>query len=108
MLMTLISALHNLSRSVGCALLAAAGNKGLILYFVGGEMLFYLACKLARGDFIYWVRVGGLLGNITACVERICVKIIVDFTGCLHMRHPYELGKPGAQGFENNTTSAIT
>ena len=42
MLMTLISSLHNLSRSLGCALLAAAGNKGLILYFVGGELILYL------------------------------------------------------------------
>ena len=48
-LMTMISALHNLSRSVGCALLAAVGNKGLILYFADGEMLLYLIFKLARG-----------------------------------------------------------
>jgi len=64
MLMTMISALHNLSRRVGCTLLAAAGNKGLILYFVGGEMLLYLFFKLARADFMIWPRIEGFLSII--------------------------------------------
>ena len=53
-LMTLISGLHNLSRSVGCALLAASGGKILAFYFVGGEILLFYAYKILRKDFYYW------------------------------------------------------
>ena len=40
-LMTLISALHNVSRSVGCAMLAAT-NKSLLIYILVGEMILYI------------------------------------------------------------------
>ena len=88
-LMIIMSAFHNLSRSVGCALLAASSSGNMkVLYFVVGEMTFYLAWKIFRRDFFYWVRVEGQLAFLLACLERIVVKIIVDFSGCLHMRHP--------------------
>jgi len=105
-LMTLISALHNLSRSVGCYLLAAAENKSLVLYIVGSEMFLYLLFKLARSDVMFWPRMEGTVAIMISMVQRVCVKMIVDFTGCLHMRHPFELGKLGAQSQENVTTSA--
>ena len=44
-LMTMISALHNVSRSLGVALLAASGNKMLVVYFVGGEIVLYYICS---------------------------------------------------------------
>ena len=92
-LMTLISALHNLSRSIGCALLVVTSGKSLLVHFVGGEILLYLAWKFFRGDFLYWVRVEGFFfGAILSLICRIIVKTIADFTGCLHVRHPYELG----------------
>ena len=91
--MTLISALHNLSRSLECALLVAVFDKKLALIFLGGETLLYLVFKLARGDLYYWPRVVSIAGIILSIFERICAKVITDFTGCLHMRHPYELGK---------------
>ena len=90
--MTLISALHNLSRSIGCALLVASSGKLMLVYFVGGEILLFFAWKLLRGDFLYWVRVEGVLGVILSILCRTVVKIITDFTGCLQFRHPYELG----------------
>ena len=65
----------------------------MILYFVGGEMIFYLVFKLTRGDFYWFSRVEGFFAVIMAFFQRFFVKIIVDFTGCLHFRHPYELGK---------------
>ena len=52
-LMTLISTLHNLSRSVGSALLAVSPIKGLVVIFVGLEIAFYLLYKIVRGDFWY-------------------------------------------------------
>ena len=88
-LMTIMSALHNLSRSVGCALLAASSSgKMTLVYFVVGEMILYLVWKIFRRDFFYWARIEGFLALVIAFVTRILVKIIVDFSGCLHMRHP--------------------
>jgi len=40
-LMTMISTLHNLSRNIGTALLAASGGSMLVAYFVGGEMVLF-------------------------------------------------------------------
>ena len=91
-LMTLISALHNFSRSVGCALLVASSGKSMLVYFVGGEILLFLAWKFLRGDILYWVRVEGVFGVVVSFVVRVIVKVVADFTGCLLLRHPYELG----------------
>ena len=88
-LMTIMSALHNLSRSIGCALLAASSSgKMNLFYFVVGEMIIFLVWKILRRDFFYWVRIEGPLALFLAFFNRIVVKIIVDFSGCLHMRHP--------------------
>jgi len=90
-LMTLISSLHNLSRSLGCALLAYSDPDKVIL-FIGGEIGLYLVFKILRRDFHYWVPGFPLIGSFFA---RIIAKVIVDFTGCLHLRHPYDLGGLG-------------
>ena len=47
LLMTLISASHNVSRSIGCALLLASGGLQ-IFYFIGGEVLIYFVYKILR------------------------------------------------------------
>ena len=41
---------------------------------------------------MYWMRVEGVLGIIMAFVQRALVKVVADFTGCVHFRHPFELG----------------
>jgi len=48
--MTMISALHNVSRSLGVALLAAS-DKMLVFYFTYGEIALYLMVKYVRGGF---------------------------------------------------------
>ena len=86
--MTMISSLHNLSRSLGCALLAIT-EKRLVWYFIGGEVLIYLMWKIIRGDFLYWIRFdGGFLAIALSLFDRVLHKIIMDFSGCLHLRHP--------------------
>jgi len=90
-LMTLISSLHNLSRSLGCALLALSGAE-MALPFIGGEIGLYLVYKILRQDFHYWVPNSPLIASFAV---RICSKVVVDFTGSLHFRHPYELGGLG-------------
>ena len=79
-LMTLISTLHNLSRTLGCAMLAASSQgKMMVVYFIGGEMLLYLIYKVARKDFYYWIRLDGLLSITSSFFIRVCVKITADF-----------------------------
>ena len=93
-LMTLMSSLHNLSRSLGCALLAFS-DPDKVLHFIGGEIGLYLVYKILRPDFLAWFPVPGALGVYASLQYRVSVKIIADFTGCLHFRHPYELGGLG-------------
>ena len=78
-LMTMISTLHNLSRSLGYALLAVV-NLNLALKFFVGEVGAYLLYKIARRDFYYFVRLEGVLSVIIPLIERTLVKVIVDFT----------------------------
>ena len=86
LLMTLISALHNLSRSIGYALVAASGGVTMVLSFVGCEMMLYLVWKVFRKDFMYWFRVDGFMGVIGSFATRLIVKVIADFSGCLQLR----------------------
>ena len=86
MLMTMMSSLHNLSRSIGYALLAVAGGTTMVLSFVGGEIMVYLIWKALRRDLLYWIKVDGFLGIFGSCLIRVVVKVIVDFSGCLQFR----------------------
>jgi len=88
-LMTMISALHNLSRSVGLVLLvASSGGKTLAVIFTVGEVLLYLAYKLTRQDFFWFPEFEGPVGFSIHLIQRVAVKVIADFTGCIHFRHP--------------------
>jgi len=88
MLMTLMSSLHNLSCSLGCAMLASSDAE-MALLFIGGEIGLYLVFKILRQDIHFWIP---SLPLIVSFINRIIGKVIVDLTGCIHMRHPYELG----------------
>ena len=91
-LLMVMATLHNFSRSLGCALLAVS-NPNALLFFLGGEHLLYITYRLCRRDFINWMRLGdGILGASVSFFMRVLVKVIVDFSGCVHFRHPYELG----------------
>jgi len=77
---------------MGCALLVASSGKSLVVHFVLGELLVYVAYKLVRRDFLCWMRLDGILSVTVSIVYRLLVKIIVDYSGCLHLRLPNELG----------------
>ena len=79
LLMTLISTLHNLSRSLGYAILAVV-DLNLALKFFVGEVGTCLLYKLLRRDFYYWPRLEGMLSVIMALIARTLLKVIVDFT----------------------------
>ena len=69
-LMTMISTLHNLSRSLGYALLAVV-NLNLALKFFVGEMGAYLLYKIARRDFYCWIRLEGVLSVVVGLLSKI-------------------------------------
>jgi len=79
LLMTMISTLHNLSRSLGYAILAVV-DVNLALRFFIGEVGAYLLYKLVRRDFYWWMRLEGILSVVMAFVVRTLVKVIMDFT----------------------------
>ena len=60
MLMTLISALHNISRSVGYALMMST-DPLLLAQFVIGEFGLYIFWKVSRNDLMMFVRIEGEL-----------------------------------------------
>jgi len=81
-----------LSRCLGCALLAASLEKEVFVALLVGELALYMLYKVVRGDLIYWVRLDGGAIMLLSTIERLFAKILADFTGSLHLRHPYELG----------------
>jgi len=92
-LMTMTNEMHNLSKSTGTALLAASGDGMQVVYFVGGEMVLYLLFKILRGDYFGWLRgLDPFMSVVTSFFERSLGKVISDFSGCLHLRHPFEVG----------------
>ena len=92
LLMLTISAIHNLSRSMGAAMLASNENKSLLPIFLVGEISLYLLYKFLRNDWRWWIPVQGWKQTASSLLSRVLVKIIVDFSGCLHFRHPFEMG----------------
>lgn len=56
-------------------------------------MTLLIAFKLARRDFLYWIKVKSKpLHFFASLLARVGVKIMLDFTGSLLLRHPYEFG----------------
>jgi hypothetical protein len=85
------SSLLLLVRCFSAAMMLFA-NKFYLMYYVAGDMLFFLIYKSARNDLRYWMPVYGVAGAVSSLLSRIVVKLIADFTGVIHFRHPYELG----------------
>eukprot|EP00520_Triparma_pacifica_P007799 CAMPEP_0118643542 /NCGR_PEP_ID=MMETSP0785-20121206/6448_1 /TAXON_ID=91992 /ORGANISM="Bolidomonas pacifica, Strain CCMP 1866" /LENGTH=255 /DNA_ID=CAMNT_0006535215 /DNA_START=52 /DNA_END=815 /DNA_ORIENTATION=- len=62
------------------------------LAYIGLDLGLYLAVKMMRGDFWYWVPLGGNAEIISSLICRVMVKLITDFTSIVQFRHSYELG----------------
>ena len=90
--MYLLSFCQLLGKSFAMAILVQIGGKTLAVSVLGGEMVAFLVYKLVRGDFRYWVPLPRGASLVLSLIERVIVKVICDFTGFLHSRHPYEMG----------------
>jgi len=77
-LMTAISTLHNISRSVGCAMMMTADST-LFVWLIGGELTLHFIFKIVRGEYLYLSRVEGPLGYIVSFIWHFITKVIADF-----------------------------
>ena len=60
-----------------------------VLGYLLADLGVFLVCKGLRGDFYFWIPGYGPLLSVLA---RIVVKLLVDYTGCIHFRHPLDFG----------------
>ena len=77
-LMTAISALHNISRSVGCAMMMTADSI-LFVWLISGELTLHFIFKIVRGEYLCFFRVEGPLGYIMSFIWHLATKVIADF-----------------------------
>ena len=77
-LMTAISALHNISRSVGCAMMMTADST-LFVWLIGGELTLHFIFKIVRGEYLCFVPLEGPFGYIISFIWHLVTKIIGDF-----------------------------
>ena len=77
-LMTAISTLHNISRSVGCAMMMTADSI-LFAWLIGGELTLHFIFKIVRGEYLCFFRVGGLSGYLNSFIWHFLTKVVADF-----------------------------
>ncbi|GMH96263.1 hypothetical protein TrVE_jg6468 [Triparma verrucosa] len=89
----LLLSTSQLSLRIFALALCVVESRSIAAAYVGIEVGLMLVIKLIRRDFIYWPAIP----NVTPLVlmsfaSRCAVKLIMDFTGMLQARHPYEMG----------------
>jgi hypothetical protein len=89
--MLFLSAGMLLIRCTTIVLLGLMGGSWAFLY-IGADLGLYILVKILRGDFWYWLPLGGNLEIVSSILARVLIKIIVDFTSMVHFRHPNEVG----------------
>ena len=89
--MLLLSAGMLLIRCTTIVLLGLMGGSWAFLY-IGADLGLYLLVKILRGDFWYWVPLGGNIEIVSSILMRVVIKIITDFTSIVQFRHPNEVG----------------
>jgi hypothetical protein len=89
--MMLVSACMLVIRCMTIVVLVLLGDTWVLLY-VGADLLLYLLVKVLRGDFWYWVPVGGNAEIVVSTVMRVLIKVVTDFTSIVQFRHPNEVG----------------
>jgi hypothetical protein len=89
--MLLLTAGMLLIRCTTIVLLGLMGGSWAFLY-IGADLSLYFLVKILRGDFWYWIPLGGNIEIVSSILIRLIVKIIVDFTSMVQFRHPNEVG----------------
>jgi hypothetical protein len=89
--MIINGALLLLARSVSMAMLALVGGRWVPVYLMS-DMGLYFTYKILRRDFWHWVPIEGAMGVPYSVLERLVVKVLVDFTGVIQFRAAGEMG----------------
>jgi len=77
----LLASFHNLSRTIGTALLFTVSGR-LTFGVIIAEMFLYHLYKVGRRDYVLWiVGIEGTLKYICAIIVHSIVKVLVDYTG---------------------------
>ena len=121
LLMTALASFHNLSRSIGVSLFMAMSKRLTFAWILGeqqstshhitarhsatqliqhdcslrfaGEIALYNLYKVARRDHGMWiVGIDGWARVAVSIVSHTCLKVLVDFTGMIHIRGPKLMG----------------
>jgi hypothetical protein len=91
-----------LSKAVAMGALANTCWWWLVVY-MSFDICLYMLYKIARRDFWYWMPTTGVG---FAVLGRGVVKVLVDFSGCVHFRNPVDLG--GAYWLFNAVMSQLS
>ncbi|GMI51962.1 hypothetical protein TeGR_g223 [Tetraparma gracilis] len=89
--MIINGALLLLVRSMSMALLAMVGGQWVLVYLVS-DMGLYFAYKILRRDLWHWIPLEGAASVVESVLERLVVKVLVDFTGVIQFRGAGEMG----------------
>jgi hypothetical protein len=89
--MIINGALLLLARSVSMALLAMVGGHWVLVYLVS-DMGLYFMYKILRRDLWHWIALEGAASVVESVLERLVVKVLVDFTGVIQFRAAGEMG----------------
>jgi hypothetical protein len=100
--MFVFQAAQVLSKAVAMGALANTCWWWLVVY-MSSDICLYMLYKIARRDFWYWPPT---LGVGIAVIARVIVKVLADFSGCVHFRSPLELG--GAYWLFNAVMSQLS
>ena len=73
------------------ALLAIVGIQWVLVYLVG-DMGLYFLYKILRRDLWHWIALEGAPSVVESVLERLIVKVLVDFTGVIQLRAAGEMG----------------
>ena len=80
-LLIMLASLHNLSRTIGTALLLSVSGRLTFGVIVAEQVLYHLY-KIVRRDYVLWiVGLEGGLKYLMAFVTHSMVKVLVDYTG---------------------------
>ena len=77
-LMTAISTLHNISRSVGCAMMMTADST-LLMWLICGELTVHFIFKIVCGEYLCFIPVQGPFGYLVSFNWHLITKVIGDF-----------------------------
>jgi len=90
--MYVLSFCQLMGKSITIGIMVQIGGKRTALAVLGCEVGIYLLYKVLRKDFRYFLPLPNGTSLAISLLFRVAMKVVSDFTGMLHARHPYEMG----------------